>query len=54
LQSFPIAGSQFKYGFHADLEFDDVNQFKGLLKKLVKKTENIRVLGVYQKGKYKK
>ena len=54
LQSFPIAGSQFKYGFHADLEFDDVNQFKSLLKKLAKKTEYIRVLGVYQKGKYKK
>ena len=54
LQSFPIAGSQFKYGFHADLEFEDVSQFKRLLKKLDKKTEYIRVLGVYKKGKYKK
>jgi prephenate dehydratase len=54
LQSFPIAGSQFKYGFHADLEFDDISQFKVLLKKLAKKTEYLRVLGVYKKGNYKK
>jgi prephenate dehydratase len=54
LQSFPIAGSQFKYGFHADLEFEDIEQFNSLLKKLDKSTEYLKVLGIYKKGKYKK
>lgn len=54
LQSFPLAGSKFKYGFHADLEFDDIAQFNGLLKKLGKRTEYLKILGVYKKGKYNK
>jgi prephenate dehydratase len=54
LQSFPIAGSQFKYGFHADLEFEDIEQFNSLFKKLDKSTEYLKVLGIYKKGKYKK
>jgi prephenate dehydratase len=54
LQSFPLAGSKFKYGFHADLEFDDITQFNGLLKKLGKRTEYMKILGVYKKGKYNK
>ena len=28
LQSFPIPGSEFKYSFHADMEFDAVGQFE--------------------------
>jgi len=54
LQSFPIAGSKFKYGFHADLEFDDILQYKKLVGKLEKKTAFLRVLGVYKKGKFNK
>ena len=54
LQSFPIAGSKFKYGFHADLEFDDILQYKKLIGKLEKKTAFLRVLGVYKKGKFNK
>lgn len=54
LQSFPIAGSKFKYGFHADLEFDDLDQYKRLVKKLEKMTVFMRVLGVYKKGKFNK
>jgi prephenate dehydratase len=49
-----LAGSKFKYGFHADLEFDDITQFNGLLKKLGKRTEYLKILGVYKKGKYNK
>ncbi len=52
LQSFPIAGSQFKYGFHADLEFESLKQFNSLLKKLTAKTKYMRVLGIYKKGKF--
>jgi prephenate dehydratase len=30
LQSFPIAGSNFRYSFHADLEFETVSQFESV------------------------
>jgi prephenate dehydratase len=52
LQSFPIAGSRFNYGFHADLEFDHVDQFKAVMVKMKSLTKFIRVLGVYKKGKF--
>ena len=52
LQSFPIAGSRFNYGFHADLEFDDVQQFHQVQKKISSTVKYLRVLGVYKKGKY--
>ena len=52
LQSFPLAGSQFKYGFHADLEFDSVSQFNAVIKKIEEKVKYLRVLGVYKKGKF--
>ena len=51
LQSFPIAGSRFKYGFHADLEFDHVLQFKLVQKRITSVVTHLRVLGVYKKGK---
>ena len=54
LQSFPIAGSQFKYGFHADLEFDQLNQYNDVMKELKMRTAFLRVLGVYKKGKFNK
>jgi len=52
LQSFPIAGSRFNYGFHADLEFETIHQFNQVKKKIAGSTKYIRVLGVYKKGKY--
>jgi prephenate dehydratase len=52
LQSFPIAGSKFNYGFHADLEFEGLEQFNNVKKKLSAATKYLRVLGVYKKGKY--
>lgn len=52
LQSFPIVGSKFNYGFHADLEFDDIQQFKKVLNKISSAIKCIRVLGAYKKGKY--
>jgi prephenate dehydratase len=54
LQSFPIAGSQFKYGFHADLEFDQLNQYNDVMEELKMRTAYLRVLGVYKKGKFNK
>ena len=54
LQSFPLAGSQFKYGFHADLEFDHKDQYSAVIKELKNHTQSLRVLGVYKKGKFNK
>lgn len=52
LQSFPLVGSQFKYGFHADLEFDSLKALNQSIKKLESKTKFLRVLGIYKKGKF--
>lgn len=53
LQSMPIPGSNFKYSFHADMEFDSTDQFYKLIKKLKGSTEQIKVLGIYKNGKIK-
>lgn len=51
LQSFPIPGSDWKYSFHADMEFDDVKQFEKAIQVIQPLTQQIRVYGVYKKGK---
>jgi len=50
LQSFPIPGSDFKYSFHADVEFDAVDQFEKVIKKITPITEAIKIYGVYKNG----
>mgnify|MGYP003537284105 FL=1 len=51
LQSMPIPGSNFKYSFHVDMEFNNVPQFEGLIKQLQAVTEQLTVLGIYKNGK---
>lgn len=51
LQSFPIPGSDFKYSFHADVEFDSVEQFYAVIKKIEPLTEEVKIYGVYKNGK---
>jgi prephenate dehydratase len=51
LQSFPIPGSDFKYSFHADVEFDNVDQFYSIIKKIEPITEEVKIYGVYKNGK---
>ena len=50
LQSFPIPGSDFKYSFHADLEFDNTNHFYKLIKNIESITQAIKIYGVYKNG----
>jgi prephenate dehydratase len=50
LQSMPIPGSDFKYSFHADMEFDNAEQFKSVIKKIETITDGLSVLGVYKKS----
>lgn len=50
LQSFPIPGSDFQYGFHADMEFDTLDQFYKVIRDLKPITEELKIYGVYKKG----
>ena len=51
LQSMPIPGSTFKYGFYADIEFEQKKQLDKLLAELKLITNNFKVFGLYKKGK---
>jgi len=51
LQSLPIPGSDWKYSFHADLEFSNLDQFYKVIKNIKPLTEALRIYGVYKKGK---
>ncbi len=51
LQSFPIPGSDWKYSFHADMEFESLEQFNKVIEDIKPLTEEVKVYGVYKKGK---
>jgi prephenate dehydratase len=51
LQSFPIPGSEWQYSFHADMEFDSLEQFNKVIKEIKLLTEELNVYGIYKKGK---
>ncbi len=51
LQSMPIPGSHFKYGFYADMEFDKRTQLEKVLTSIASMTNSVKIFGVYQKGK---
>ncbi len=51
LQSMPIPGSDFKYSFHADLEFANVEQLKKVVMSIKNITEELTVLGIYKNGR---
>jgi prephenate dehydratase len=53
LQSFPIPGSDFKYSFHADMEFDSIGQFEKVMEVIRPLTEEIKIYGVYKRGVWK-
>jgi len=51
LQSFPIPGSDWQYSFHADMEFDSLEQFQGVIKEIEPLTVSLQVYGIYKNGK---
>ncbi len=53
LQSFPIPGSDFKYSFHADMEFDSSDQFEQVIESIRPLTASLEIFGVYKKGLWK-
>jgi len=54
LQSMPIPGSNFKYGFFADMEFDKRKKLDQVLAAITGLTNSVKIFGIYQKGKMKK
>ncbi len=53
LQSFPIPGSDFKYSFHVDMEFDSAEQFNKVMETIEPLTAGIKIYGVYKRGLWK-
>ena len=53
LQSFPIPGSDFKYSFHADMEFDFKEQFNKVIEQIKPLTAGLDIYGIYKKGLWK-
>lgn len=51
LQSFPIPGTNFKYSFHADMEFENRGQFNAVMEEIKPLTEQIKIYGIYKNGK---
>jgi prephenate dehydratase len=51
LQSFPIPGSDWKYSFHADMEFNAIRQFNKAIEVIKPLTQTLKVYGIYKKGK---
>jgi prephenate dehydratase len=51
LQSFPIPGSDFRYSFHADMEFDSVDRFTSIMEEIKPLTEELRIYGIYKNGR---
>lgn len=54
LQSFPIPGTQWLYSFHADMEFNSLNEFNKLIQQLLKEVTQLKVYGIYESGNLKK
>ena len=50
LQSFPIPGSDFKYSFHADMEFESIEQFNQVIDQIKQITAELKIYGVYKSG----
>jgi prephenate dehydratase len=51
LQSFPIPGSEWEYSFHADMEFENIDQFNQVIEAITPITAELKIYGVYKKGK---
>jgi len=53
LQSFPMPGTDWQYYFHADLEFDSIDNYKILIDNILSIVNQLKIYGVYASGKLK-
>ncbi|ULQ53473.1 prephenate dehydratase [Flavihumibacter fluvii] len=51
LQSFPIPGSDWEYSFHADMEFETIEQFNTIIDAIRPLTAALQVYGIYKNGR---
>jgi prephenate dehydratase len=51
LQSFPIPGTEWEYSFHADMEFESLDQFNSVMDSIRPITAELKIYGIYKKGK---
>jgi prephenate dehydratase len=51
LQSMPIPGSDWEYSFHADMEFEGLDQFQRVVDGIRPITAELKILGTYKKGR---
>lgn len=51
LQSMPIPGSDWKYSFYADMEFETKEQFDKVIEKIKPITDEVTIYGIYKNGK---
>lgn len=51
LQSMPIPGSDWLYSFHADMEFDALQQFEEVIRSIKPITAELKIYGVYKNGR---
>lgn len=51
LQSFPIPGSDWEYSFHADMEFENIDQFNTIIEAIKPLTAALQVYGIYKNGR---
>ncbi len=50
LQSYPIPGSDWKYSFHADMEFENTDEFENVIEIMRPAISDLKIYGVYRKG----
>lgn len=53
LQSMPIPGSDFLYGFYADMEIENNDHFSAVVAEMKPLTARLKVFGTYKKGNIK-
>ncbi|MCD2422399.1 prephenate dehydratase [Niabella pedocola] len=53
LQSFPIPGTEFRYQFHADMEFEQISDFEKVMEKIKPVTTGLKIYGIYKRGSWK-
>jgi prephenate dehydratase len=51
LQSMPIPGSDWEYSFHADMEFEGLDQFHAVIESIRPITAELKIYGTYKKGR---
>ncbi|MFN8259515.1 MAG: prephenate dehydratase [Chitinophagales bacterium] len=50
IQSLPVVGEEWQYYMYADLEFDNVEEYRNMLTEIEPLTKELKILGEYQQG----